>query len=119
MTNSKTKYAGITAKFFSTFVVFSFLKYFKALYANITITKANIIYPHNLIVDSVIPAPVISILSPIVNILPNIKFCVFKIVVNASPIIINSIFLVNFFINKLFFSISLSTPSKYLLNTII
>ena len=71
----------------------------------ITITNAKIIYPHNFIVDSVIPAPLISILSSIVKIFPNIKFCVPSIVTIATPIIINKTFLVNFFTNRLSFSI--------------
>ena len=74
---------------------------------------------HNFIVDSVIPAPLTSILSSIVKIFPNIKFCVPSIVTIATPIIINKTFLVSFLTNRLSFSISLSTPSKYLLNTII
>ena len=118
-TKSATKYIGITAKFFNIFAVFLCLKYFKALYAKIIITNAKITYPHSFIVDSVIPAPVISISPSTVKIFPNIKFCEFKTVIIATAIIINKAFFVSFFMNKLSFSILGSTPSKYLLNTII
>ena len=108
--NNTTKYPGITARFFNTLPVFPFLKYFNALYANIIMTNANITYPHNLMVVSVIPAPTISKSFLTVRIFPNIVFWVFITVRIAIPI--NNAFLVNFFINKLSFSIFPSTPSK-------
>lgn len=117
-TNNTTRYAGITTRFFSTLFVFPSLKYFIALNANITIINANITYPHNFTVASVIPAPIMFTSSFIVSIFPYRIFCIFKIVIIAIPIIINLMFLIIFLVNKLSFSILPSIPSKYILNTI-
>ena len=83
------------------------------------ITNANIIYPHNFIVDSTNPAPVNSISSFNVKNFSVTIFWVLNIVNIPARIAKIITFFNKLFINLLFLSIVLSIPSKYKLNTII
>ena len=86
---------------------------------DIIITNANIMYPHNFIVDSTKPAPVSSISPFNVKNLSVKIFCVLNIVNIPAKIAKIITFFNKLFINLLFLNIVLSIPSKYKLNTII
>ena len=78
--NKSTKYPGIVNNVIIIFLFLFFTKNITDSTTAITITTANILYPHNFIVDSINPAPVSFISSPIVKKLSVIMFCVLNIV---------------------------------------
>ena len=110
--NNTTKYAGIDISVYIIFLFLLFIKCLTDIATAITITNANIIYPHNCTVASTLPAPVNSV--PLLNVknFPVTIFCVFNIVCMPTITAKITTFLKIFLINLLCLNKSLSIALK-------